>query len=349
MGAAAVVGLGVVALLLGAPAAGAKEAKSRLPDLAVAKLSRPRAAAAGDRIRVVVNVINKGVMRAGRSFLGIYLAPKPKGAKQPRGQDRLERVKVRPLGRRRQARLRLEVLLPGDSAAGADRLIACADDLHAIDELTQRNNCLGESLRLRPFARNPILFVHGWTESADWWYRMIEWFKSDGWPPSYLSSFTYDSTTLSNRIYAEQQVKPHVEELLMATGAGKVDIIAHSMGSLSTRWYIKKLGGEATVDDWVSLGGPNHGTLAAEICAAETPCQDMLPWSTFLSELNAGDETPGPVDYGTWWSPCDEYILPNTSVELDGATNTETACMAHRKLLEDRRVYEQVRDFVEFE
>jgi triacylglycerol lipase len=348
MGAAAVVGLGVAALLLGEPAAGAKEARSRLPDLAVAKLSRPRAAAAGDRIPVVVNVVNKGVMRAGRSFLGIYLAPTSRATKHPRGRDRLERIKVRPLGRRRQARLRLEVVLPGESAAGAYRLIACADDLHAIDESTQRNNCRAEPLRLRPFARNPILFVHGWTESADWWFKMIEWFESDGWPPLYLSKFTYDSS-LSNRFTAEQQVKPHVEELLRATGTEKVDIIAHSMGSLSSRWYIKELGGESTVDDWVSLGGPNHGTLVAEICASETPCEEMLPWSTFLSELNAGDETPGPVDYGTWWSPCDEYIVPNTSVELDGATNTETVCMAHRKLLEDRTVYEQVRDFVEFE
>jgi triacylglycerol lipase len=344
---AAVTGLCLVALLLGAPDAGAKETRSRLPDLAVAKLSRPRAAAAGDRIPVVVQLINKGVIGARRNFLGIYLAPKSKGARRPRGRDRLERVKVRPLGRRRGARLRLEVLLPGESAAGAYRLIACADDLHAIVELTQRDNCLAKPLRLTPFARNPILFVHGWTESADWWYRMIEWFASDGWPPSYLSKFTYDSS-LSNRITAEQQVKPHVEELLKATGAAKVDIIAHSMGSLSSRWYIRKLGGEATVDDWISLGGPNHGTLAAEICAEEV-CEEMLPWSTFVSELNAGDETPGPVDYGTWWSPCDEYILPNTSVELDGATNTETACMAHRKLLEDRTVYEQVRDFVESE
>jgi Lipase (class 2)/CARDB len=346
LGLAAAVCLGVVALFCGAPAAGAKDARARLPDLAAAKLLwGPRATEAGDRLRVVVKVINRGARRAPRSFLGIYLAPKSRGARFPRGRDRLRRVRVHPLGRHGSARRRLEVVLPGDSAAGAYWLIACADDLHAIDELTQRNNCLAKPLRLTAFARNPILFVHGWKESADFWYRMIGWFESDGWPPSYLGNLNYDSTA-SNRTDAEHQVKPHVEQLLRATGARKVDIIAHSMGSLSTRWYIKELGGEGTVDDWVSLGGPNHGTLAAEICA-ETPCREMLPWSTFLSELNAGDETPGAVHYGTWWSPCDELILPNTSVELAGATNTETRCMEHRKLLEDRTVYQQVRDFVE--
>jgi triacylglycerol esterase/lipase EstA (alpha/beta hydrolase family) len=57
-----------------------------------------------------------------------------------------------------------------------------------------------------------------------------------------------------------------VEALLKATGATKVDILAHSMGSLNSRWYIKFLGGETKVDDWVSFGGPNHGTKQANIC-----------------------------------------------------------------------------------
>ena len=36
------------------------------------------------------------------------------------------------------------------------------------------------------------------------------------------------------------------------------------MGALSTRYYIKHLGGESTIETWVSLGGPNHGTYDGE-------------------------------------------------------------------------------------
>jgi len=193
-------------------------------------------------------------------------------------------------------------------------------------------------------ALDPILFVHGWSGSASNWSTMIGRFEKDGYPKSYLSAYSYN-TSQSNKVDAEKEVKPRVESLLKATGASKVDIVAHSMGSLNTRWYIKFLGGESSVDEWVSLGGPNHGTSTANFCFS-TACTEMRPGSTFLNELNAGDETPGAVNYGTWWSPCDEIINPDSSVLLSGATNTETACIGHLALLSDETVYKGVREFV---
>jgi triacylglycerol lipase len=194
-------------------------------------------------------------------------------------------------------------------------------------------------------AQDPILFVHGWSESASLWNTMIARFEKDGYPKSYLSAYSYN-TSQSNKVDAEKEVKSHVESLLKTTGATKVDIISHSMGSLNTRWYVKFLGGESKVDDWVSLGGPNHGTETANACSFQVACQEMQIGSKFLSELNAGDETPGTVNYGTWWSPCDEIINPDESVILTGATNTKTACMSHTALTTDETVYKEVREFV---
>jgi triacylglycerol lipase len=193
-------------------------------------------------------------------------------------------------------------------------------------------------------ALDPILFVHGYSESSSLWKTMISRFEKDGYPKSYLSAYSYN-TSQSNKTDAEQYVKVEVEKLLKTTKASKVDIIAHSMGSLNTRWYIKFLEGESKVDDWVSLGGPNHGTETANFCFS-TSCVEMRVGSTFLKELNEGDETPGIVNYGTWWSPCDEIINPDSSVALTGATNTETACISHTALTTNETVYTQVREFV---
>jgi triacylglycerol lipase len=197
-------------------------------------------------------------------------------------------------------------------------------------------------------AAEPILFVHGFTRDASEWNRMILRFEVDGWPRSRLSAYSYD-TSQSNKIYGAKEVRSRVEDLLRTTGASKVDIVAHSMGSLNTRWYIKFLGGEPKVDDWVSLGGPNHGTPLANFgCSSAIPsCVEMKPDSIFLNELNAGDETPGTVNYGVWWSPCDGVVFPAASVQLVGATNSETPCAIHHlDLSQNTTVYTQVREFI---
>jgi len=202
---------------------------------------------------------------------------------------------------------------------------------------------LGLALPASAAARDPILFVHGWNSSSSTWTTMVSRFQADGWTSSELNNWSYNWHQ-SNATTASE-IRSKVDSILAATGATKVDIITHSMGGLSSRYYAKNLGGDAKIDDWVSLGGPNHGTDTARFCF-DTSCVEMRPGSAFLSSLNSGDETPGAVNYGTWWSPCDEVINPDSSVALSGATNTQTACMSHSSLHENATVYAQVREFV---
>jgi triacylglycerol lipase len=194
-------------------------------------------------------------------------------------------------------------------------------------------------------AHDPILFVHGWNSSGSTWNTMIGRFQADGWTAAELNNWSYN--TAQSNVTTAGQVNTKVDQIRAATGAAKVDIISHSMGGLSTRYYLKNLGGQPEVDEWVSLGGPNHGTTTANLCFWNTSCIEMRPNSTFLNALNATDETPGLVNYGTWWSPCDEIINPDSSVALSGATNTQTACMSHGSLHQDATVYGQVRNFVQ--
>lgn len=193
-------------------------------------------------------------------------------------------------------------------------------------------------------SHNPILFVHGYTSNASAWDTMKARFLADGWASNELYAYTFSSTKSNASVASD--IATRVTQIRAATGASKVDIIAHSMGSLSSRYYLKNLGGTANVDDWVSLGGPNHGTTWAYGCFFFSPCNQMMPGSSFLNQLNSGDETPGAVTYGTWRTPCDELVLPSSSTSLSGATNTQTACMGHSDLRTDVTVYQQVRDFV---
>ncbi|MFF3320510.1 esterase/lipase family protein [Streptomyces sp. NPDC003035] len=190
---------------------------------------------------------------------------------------------------------------------------------------------------------NPILFVHGYNGDGSNWNTMADRFRADGWPTSHLRQWTYDSRQ-SNTVTA-QQLAAEVDRLLTATGAAKVDIVSHSMGGLSSRYYLKNLEGTAKVDAWVSLGGPNHGTDSANSCF-DTSCAEMRIGSSFLTGLNSGDETPGSTRYATWWSPCDTVINPDSSVSLSGAVNSRTTCLSHTALLTDTTVYAQTRDMI---
>ncbi|MEW2251515.1 triacylglycerol lipase [Streptomyces sp. NPDC006975] len=190
---------------------------------------------------------------------------------------------------------------------------------------------------------NPVLFVHGYTGDGNNWNTMAGRFQNDGWPSSHLDQWTYDWHQ-SNATTA-QQLSAEVDRLLSATGATKVDIVSHSMGGLSSRYFLKNLGGGDKADAWVSLGGPNHGTDSANSCF-DTSCTEMRIGSSFLASLNSGNETPGAPRYATWWSPCDTVINPDSSVALSGAANTKTACLSHTGLLSDATVYAQVRDMI---
>jgi triacylglycerol lipase len=192
---------------------------------------------------------------------------------------------------------------------------------------------------------DPILFVHGWNSNASTFNTMIDRFVAAGYPRERLLAITYNSNT-SNRTIAGQ-VATAVDQLRASTGAVKVDIIAHSMGSLSTRSYLKERGGTAFVDDWVSLAGPNHGTNTAYACYLfSRGCRDMIPNSDLLVALNSGDETAGDTNYGTFWSNSDDVINPDNSVLLSGATNTFAGSIEHSDFLSRADTFELVRAFV---
>lgn len=188
---------------------------------------------------------------------------------------------------------------------------------------------------------DPIVFVHGWNSDGSTWDTMAGRFRADGRPAGQLDQWSYP--TSQSNVTTAHRLAAEIDRVLAATGATKVDLVTHSMGALSSRYYLKHLGGDRKVDAWVSLAGPNHGTNTAYFCAGAS-CAEMRPGSPFLNELNAGDETPGAPRYATWWSPCDSVINPDSStVALSGAVNTETGCIQHTDFPVDARVYEEVK------
>jgi triacylglycerol lipase len=198
---------------------------------------------------------------------------------------------------------------------------------------------------------NPIILVHGFIGGYGLtpWYKLKDRLVSWGCPRSKIFEMRFKDAIFASNVQNAKELRDYVNYVLAVT-ASKVDLIGHSMGGLSTRYYIKYLGGASKVDDYVSLGSPHHGTLLAIIPLAylSIGALEMRPGSSFLNSLNSGDETPGNVHYTCIYAYMDELVQPYWSAKLSGATNKGKWWVGHIGLLFDYTVAKWTRDAVKY-
>jgi triacylglycerol lipase len=182
---------------------------------------------------------------------------------------------------------------------------------------------------------HPVILVHGFTGSPSSMATLKSRLEAQG-----RQAFSIDYNS-ENNVTNAQQLATFVNSVKAQTGATQVDLVGHSMGGLSTRYYIKSLGGGANVAQYVSLGSPHYGVYSACLLPTSLGGQ-MCPWSSFLSSLNSGDDTPGATFYTTIYSTGDGTV-PNSSSRLDGgACHKQVSGVSHSGLTTDAGVFAHV-------
>jgi triacylglycerol lipase len=204
-------------------------------------------------------------------------------------------------------------------------------------------------------AKDPVVIVAG-TFSPAWANDpLAARLRADGHPVHIFELPTLGTQDI--RLTA-QALRTYVDGVRASSGAAKVDLVGHSQGGLVARAYVRWYGGATTVDSLITLGTPNRGTYVANLvnvlgfgnCAAVVACQQMSIGSSFLADLNAGDDTIGSVRYTTVRTWQDELVRPVDQATLfDGATNVlvQDPCFArvvgHVGLILDGTVYSGIR------
>jgi triacylglycerol lipase len=178
---------------------------------------------------------------------------------------------------------------------------------------------------------DPILLVHGYRGDPSTWADMVANFAAVGRTAVAIDLSSEDNVVNSRAIQA----------LINAKGWQRVDIVAQSMGGLSARQYIKFLK-PSVVDTYVSLGTPQYGITAACLLPSWYGGQ-MCPSSSFLRNLNKGDDTPGKVYWTTIYSATDG-IVPNASSRLDGGACFvfENPGVGHNEMDNDPTIFQHV-------
>ena len=188
----------------------------------------------------------------------------------------------------------------------------------------------------------PVLLVPGWFDTARELAALKIRLLAAGW--AHVETLTFRDPTGSNRDHAEE-IDSLVAMVLAETGATEVDIVAHSMGGLATRWYLKTRA-EAPVRRAVFIASPHRGTLAAHLAWGEGR-DEMMPESAFLAALNRGPALPVGVEAMTIRTPIDTRVVPGESATLPGVEDHTVCCPTHQGLLRHDEVFYLVVDFLE--
>jgi pimeloyl-ACP methyl ester carboxylesterase len=263
----------------------------------------------------------------------------------------------------------------------------CAEDVVEAVEVIDATDASGEDggpaldpvadpvndeLPVLLFTEDPIVFVHGLSGSPKDFDKMIGRFKDLGYPDSWLAAVEFDDQNGSNVPNAKEILPAFVDQVLAATGADRVDVVAHSMGGLSSRLWIAQYGGGAKVRDYVSLAATHHGNNEAcltpwwfdvmqELCPAYAGQDHELQWTLNgdpdkldVDETPFGVEDGGGIHWHAMYTDADVIVSPSASGCLNQKKRDDCADpvnllvhgVGHLAMPTDEGVFEKVRDFV---
>jgi len=137
-----------------------------------------------------------------------------------------------------------------------------------------------------------------------------------------------------------RQVEQRVDQLCEEHAVEQVDLVGFSMGALTSRYYIQRLGGRERVRRFISISGPHHGTLMAYGLPLDG-VRDMRPGSGLIRDLERDVDPWSRVEVHVIYTPFDLTIMPAHSSRLPGARSTHSIPVAlHRWMIRDPRVVE---------
>jgi triacylglycerol esterase/lipase EstA (alpha/beta hydrolase family) len=195
--------------------------------------------------------------------------------------------------------------------------------------------------RIHPGSRSPpVLLLHGYGCNSGYWAHLVPLLDA-----ARISHATVDLEPVTGDIDGYVPlVEQAVRELCERSGAGKAAIVAHSMGGLVARAWMRRHG-SARVARVITLGTPHHGTSLASFGVGANAAQmrrargaSQAAESAWLRALAAAEDSATRALITSIYTHHDNIIAPQTSSALPGARNIEFGGVGHVALGSNPRI-----------
>jgi triacylglycerol lipase len=177
----------------------------------------------------------------------------------------------------------------------------------------------------------PVLLVHGYGCNSGYWRSM-----SKALAQASISHTAIDMEPVFGTIDAYvPAIRDAVERLCDESGTQQAVIVAHSMGGLSARAYLRDYGSDR-IARVITLGTPHNGTALASFSLGENGRQ--MQWireaaggmaSDWLQQLQQAEPAAMRKLFVSIYSHHDNIIAPQNSSHLTGAKNIALHGIGH--------------------
>ncbi|OAA27351.1 Alpha/beta hydrolase family protein [Frankia sp. EI5c] len=180
----------------------------------------------------------------------------------------------------------------------------------------------------------PILFVHGGAGSGAQFETPARRFAANGYPVSHIDAIDWDSTlTVETAEQIHARIDARIDALLNATGAARVELVGHSMGTMISQDYLTSRPERAArVAHYVNLDGrtaqaPPGGVPTLAVWAEGDPARRIVGATNVqFADLGHTESVTSPrtfeaeFEFFTGRKPATTEIRPTADgkVELSG-------------------------------
>ncbi len=184
--------------------------------------------------------------------------------------------------------------------------------------------------------RRGVVLVHGYVCNRGLWSTWLERLRAAGVPAIAVTL----EPVFGSIDAMTSAVDRAVGRLLAETGLEPL-VVAHSMGGLVVRAWLRSSAGDRRVAGVVTIGTPHAGTWLARFSRTVNGRQ-MRRGSDWLVALAASEPAERRARFTCFYSDCDNIVFPASTGRLPGADNRLLSGVPHIALVEHPAVFEQV-------